>query len=158
MPGPVTSKYDNLYWMRLFAMLAAAVGAIYLGVALCVKDGTLIQNGLIVEIVLLMGCGMIYLLYFHKSPPRKIIISSENITIYEYITRKQTIIKYTDIDAIRTFSQSSDRGRSGQGSINFRILQMELYNGEIYRISENDYVNYDFLKNAIYDHLPNHRS
>jgi len=157
MPGPVTSKYDNLYWIRLFAMLAAAVGAIYLGIALCIKDGSLTQNGLTEEIVLWMGCGMIYLLYFHKSPPRRLVISDQNIIIDQYIPHKHTVINYTDIDAIREFRQSTDRGRFSSDSSYIRILQMELYNGETFRISENDYINYDFLKSAIYDHLPDHR-
>ena len=103
-------------------------------------------------IALWAGFGVIYMLYFHKSPPRKIVIDNENISIYEYFTHKRTIIKYTHIDTIRVFNQSSDTRR--YGSISFRILQIELYSGEIFRISENDYINYEFLQYAIYEHIP----
>jgi len=137
-------------------MLAAAAGGIYFAIFLCVKNELFTQSGLIVEVVLWIGFGMIYLLYFHKSPPRKIIISAENITIHEYITRKQTIIKYSDIDTVRIFRQSIERGRNRE-SISFRILQIELYNGEVSRISENDYINYDFLESAIHDYLPRYK-
>ncbi len=158
MLAPVTSKYDNIYWIRLFAILIIGMGGIYLTAISIFKSDDPTKNGSLVEaIVLWAACGGIYLLYFHKSPPRQIVVSDENITIYEYISRKRTIIKYTDIDSIRIFNQYSDADRFGMRVNRLQILQLELYSGEIYRISENDYVNYDFLKSAIYDHLPNHR-
>jgi len=152
MTGPVTSRYDNIYWIRLFAMLITAIGAIYFTILLIVHWRNINSNLLGEGIALWAGFGVIYMLYFHKSPPRKIVIDNENISIYEYFTHKQTIIKYTDIDTIRVFNQSSDTRR--YGSVSFRILQIERYSGEIYRISENDFVNYDFLENAIHQHLP----
>src|SRR6202000_2084922 len=93
----------------------------------------------------------IYLLYFHKSLPRRIIINDDSIIIYQYISQKRTIIKFTDIDTVRTFDQFTDSRDTNTTSI--RILQIELYSGEIYRISENDFINYDFLANAIYRNL-----
>jgi hypothetical protein len=159
MPGPVTSKYDNIYWIRLFAILVIGMGGTYLTAISILKSDDPTKNGSLVEaIVLWAACGGIYMLYFHKSPPRQIVVSDENIAIYEYIARKRTIIKYTDIDSTTIFNQYSDADRFGMRVNRLQILQLELYNGEIYRISENDYINYDFLRNAIYDHLPNHRS
>ena len=133
-------------------MLITAIGAIYFTILLIVHWRNINSNLLGEGIALWAGFGVIYMLYFHKSPPRKIVIDNENISIYEYFTHKQTIIKYTDIDTIRVFNQSSDTRR--YGSVSFRILQIERYSGEIYRISENDFVNYDFLENAIHQHLP----
>jgi hypothetical protein len=158
MTGPVTSKYDNIYWIRLFAIIIIGAGGIFLTAISVLKSDDPTKNGAWIEaIILWAACGGIYLLYFHKSPPRKIVISDEDITIYEYITCKRIIINYTDIDSITIFNQYSDADRFGMRFTRLHILQMELYNGKIYRISENDYINYDFLKSAIYDHLPNHR-
>jgi len=158
MPGPVTSKYDNIYWIRLFAIVIIGIGGVYLTAISIFKSDDPTKNGSLIEaIILWAACGGIYLLYFRKSPPRQIVVSDEDITIYEYITRKRTIIKYTDIDSIIIFNQYSDADRFWMRVNRLQILQLELYNSEIYRISENDFTNYDFLKSAIYDHLPNHR-
>jgi hypothetical protein len=155
MSAPVTSKYDNIYWIRLFAILIICAGATYLSAISILRSNSPNANGFLVEAIILWAAfGGIYLLYFHKSPPRKIVVGAENITIRQYITRKLTVIRYTDIDTIRIFNQYSDADRYGLRVSRLQVLQMELYNGEIYRISENDFVNYDFLKSAIYEHLP----
>jgi len=129
-------------------MLVTLIAAIYITIILLFSLSAINSSLLAQDIALWAGVGIIYLLYFHKSLPRRIIINDNNIIIYEYISQKRTIIKYTDIDTIRTFDQFTDSRNTNTSSI--RILQIELYNEKIYRISENDFVNYDFLANAIY--------
>jgi hypothetical protein len=158
MPGPVTSKYDTIYWVRLTAITALAIGGIYLLLIAFFNNDSSARGGVLgAAFMVWAACIGIYLLYFRKSPPRKIVVSNENITIYEYLSRKRIVINYSDIDSTRIFVQSSDAGRFSYRQNYLQILQLELYNGETYRISENDFTNYDFLKSAIYDRLPNHR-
>lgn len=137
-------------------MLATTIAAIYFTILMLIRYQNINSDVLATDIALWFGCGVIYMLYLHKSLPRRIIINDDNIIIYEYIAQKRTRIKYNEIDDIRTFDQSTDSRNTN--TTHFRILQIELYNGEIYRISENDYVNYGFLEHAIYQHYSEKRN
>src|SRR6202012_957873 len=141
--------------IRIFAMLIATIAAIYLTTLMIRHYKNVDGNLLAKDIALWFGCGVIYTLHIHKALPRQIIINVDNIIIYEYSTQKRTKINYTEISDIRTFDQSTDSRNNNTTS--FRILQIELSSGEIYRISENDFTNYDFLERAIYQHYSENR-
>jgi hypothetical protein len=91
--------------------------------------------------------------------PKQFVVSFHQILIYELTLPKITrvVIYYPDIKSTRTYRQQADRGISGRQIINPQTLEIELNDGKIYEISENDFENYGEIKQAIYDHLFRHK-
>jgi hypothetical protein len=153
MSGPVTSKYDNIYWSRFAMLIILTLGGTYLLICALFKVNNPDRTGFLMEGLMISAAAAgIYFLYFRKSPPRTIIISNEDITIDEYISRRHIVIKYKDIEHTRVFLQFSD-SRFVIGGLSLEIIQIELFNGKIYRIYENDFENYEFLRNALKEHF-----
>jgi len=117
------------------------------------------QN-LVVNVVLSILAIVFYRMLFLRSFPKKVVVTVDSITIDEYRLPvfKHVTLLYADIKDTGTYRQQADVGSiSGRTVMQPETLNIELYNGQSYEISENDFENYNNLKSAIYDHLFRHK-
>jgi len=98
-------------------------------------------------ILIVVIAGVIITLLF---PPKRVIVSPDQVVFRSYITQKKRKITYPDIDKIRTVRKQ--RFIRGGDEINYQQLELVLLNGDVYAFNEDDYDNYESLKAAIYDH------
>lgn len=160
---PVTSQYARIYWARWLFFPILIIGCIYIvctNFVLFPRNPIPPNQNLVVNLVLSVLSIVFYKVLFIRSFPKKVVVTAENVTIAEYgFTKiKHLIINYTDIKDSKTYRQQADVGDiSGQTIMRPETLNIELYNGQSYEISENDFENYNNLKSAIYDHLFRHK-
>ena len=159
MFAPVTSKYDNIYWQRLLVVVILSLAATGLILKGLFDHG---DNGPLEDFVfaLLLGAAALgfYLFFFLNSPPRKIVISDEHIIIENYLPHKIITIQYGEIEHVKTFIQTYERGGRFYTNINtLQIIQLELIDDKVYRIYENDFKNFEDIKVALREQLGKHQ-
>jgi len=159
---PVISQYDPIYWVRLMFFPVLIIGCIYIifiNHVLFSRNPLPAGQNLVVNIVLSILSIVFYRMLFLRSFPKRILVTVESITIDEYRLAKfkRVIIKYADIKDTGTYRQQGESNTPGRFGLQPETLTIELYNGDSYEISENDFANYNNLKSAIYDHLFRHK-
>lgn len=85
MTETVTSKLTSGFWAIL--------------ILLCKNDNADDQLAMFAYMCVSLFCVILLSLIFLISPPKKIIVSKESISIKNYITGKQIVILYHDIDS-----------------------------------------------------------
>jgi hypothetical protein len=146
MAETVTSKLTSQYFTRLLGV----VGFWAFLILMCKNDGLNDQQSGVPYICVSLFCVLLVALIFLVSPPKKIIVSKENITIKNYITGRQIVILYADID--RTNIIAAAPNTRSRGRMQYRRFQIILKNKTVISFNSADYDNYDSLKAAIYDH------
>ena len=160
---PVISQYDSIYWIRLLFFPILIIGCIYVistNYVLYSRERLPDKQNLIADIILSILAIIFYRMLFLRSFPKKVIVTVDSITIVEYRFPKfkHVVINYANIKNTGTYRQQADQNSmTGQIIMRAETLEIELYNGESYEISENDFQNYNKLKSAIYDHLFRHK-
>jgi hypothetical protein len=150
MTETITSKYSLFFWAKIL------LGILFEGfiVFLVFQEGLtssisnqFITPGNLMFILIVVIAGVIITLLF---PPKRVIVSPDQVVFRSYITQKKRKITYPDIDKIRTVRKQ--RFIRGGDEINYQQLELVLLNGDVYAFNEDDYDNYESLKAAIYDH------
>jgi len=148
----ITSRYNTLYW---FKICAAPAGIFIFIIIFYNKYVELNPTDTLkdkMEVVILLAVvPLIYFIRLLYHPPKRITVSSINIVVNEYITKKQRVIEYDDIEKMRTIRRSGNDAIFS-GLSDYQILEIELKTGKTFRFDESQYENYSSLKDAIYDH------
>jgi membrane protein insertase Oxa1/YidC/SpoIIIJ len=116
------------------------------GVKDSVPKQIITANNLMFILIILIAGAIITLLF----PPKRVIVSADQVVFRSYITQRKRKITYPDIDKIRTVRKQ--KFIKGGDEINYQQLELVLVNGDVYAFNEDDYDNYESLKTAIYDH------
>jgi hypothetical protein len=146
MTETVTSKLTSQYFTRILGV----IGFWAILILLFKNDSADDQQARIAYIGVSLFCVILIGLFFLISPPKKIIVSKESITIKNYITGKQIVIAYADID--RTNIIAAAPNTRSRGGAQYRRFQIILKSKAVISLNPADYDNYDALKAAIYNH------
>jgi hypothetical protein len=150
MTETITSKYSLFFWAKILLGIIFEGFIVFLVFQEGVKDSIpekLITANNFMFILIVLIAGVIITLLF---PPKRVMVSPDQVVFRSYITQKKRKIAYPDIDKIRTVRKQ--RFIRGGGEINYQQLELVLLNGDVYAFNEDDYDNYESLKAAIYDH------
>jgi hypothetical protein len=150
MTETITSKYSLFFWAKILLGIIFEGFIVFLIFQEGVKDSVpkqiITANNLMFILIILIAGAIITLLF----PPKRVIVSADQVVFRSYITQRKRKITYPDIDKIRTVRKQ--KFIKGGDEINYQQLELVLVNGDVYAFNEDDYDNYESLKTAIYDH------
>lgn len=145
----VVSKFRTAYWLWQFVSYAGGLFIIWFCVYYSIEEGRLdYQNGFF-WIACMAALALVYqtmnLLF---TVLKRLTITEEGIELYYLVTKQYDLIEYEQIADFRTQLITS---RQGAGkTAGYHQLEIVLMNGRSIIFDENQFENYNEVKNAIY--------
>lgn len=150
----VVSKFRTGYWIRQFINYVGGLLIIGLCIYFSFDNGKLdYRNALFWLAVLGILSLILHVLYFLFSELKRLTVTENGIEIKYFVTKKIEFIAYNEI-----LNFTTRRITHKQGAVRtagYHELEIQLTKDRLITFSEDQFDNYNEIKNFIYLNLPN---
>jgi hypothetical protein len=149
----ITSKFRTNYW--IFQLTTLIGGTLLIGLLyyLSLENGKVNYNNGLFWIAAMSSIGLaLSVLYFLFSELKQITLGDEGIEINYILTKNKTNIPYHHIEGLT--SKRIKMRVGSEPSPGYQELEIQLTNGQIITINENQFSNFKELKYLIYQNRP----
>jgi hypothetical protein len=150
----VVSKFRTDYWIRQFISFVGGLFIIGLCVYFSFDNGQLDYRNVLFWFAAIGTVGLVFfVVYFLVYELKKLAVKDNGIEIKYALTNKTEFILYTEIVGFTTRRITHSRGAGRTDG--YHELEIQLTNDRVITFNEDQYGNYNELKNSIYRNREN---